>query len=853
MTDVDVLSDITRKARHHIDHSKVVVCYNSSLASDEAKADAYIAARSLNADHKYAVALGATGARTQATIWQTWASDLADYCIDNNIEAICCTPSFDAAFVIDGLGYSPEDLVSASRFLGHLPNFKSLEEAQGENPLTSTVKYYVDSHFISILQTRPSVGLSNFADSIAGVVLKDNFGVNDVLGLDSGDTLSINSVDSGAFSGIGNSTSNMEPADLTYRGDISSDWTTLPSWRIGWYDLTAGVSECTPALITAMVERAIANEGSIGAHKYRPIVCGSRDRTFGAFSVGAPVWNDILYEELGFNNRKWGWAESGLNAGEFEPATSGSVPEATGYSRYDKNDGENYVGFVLRTSAPADTSASVYRNTRSEYGSPTDYHWEALNDTTFPIPVFALHDQLLTNIISGTDSLQFKPSDPIQVFDIQDGAYAYFSTSTGLRSGNTFIEYGGCAAFGSYFEPLSSQVRSDGAWTKALLQGYSASQAALFAQEQKLLHVPELIGDGLYAPYRTQALAPITLGTTMKKRFRFVATKGLAAGGAMTNSVGNAQLAAAQLGYGPMPYPHARRFLQPNTSSAGVSCYFHLEDPTADAALNVSLQSGGGDLVVTATTSGVNDTQIQENAVDDWITILAAAGSDVTDFYTYQKVQSADTTQYALEIVLLPKFYNNQNVLNANTGVYRNALTIASITSAEWDFASTGHASGILTTAGVTRDDFADNNNKTIFQPNLIDVTDGDENAFGQAFDSDTFVIYMIPLAVAADGHTVSTDSAQITALVGEQIKIASLEIYDEITNESWILNREDFSVGLSGGTYLYYTLNSLNGVAERKLGLQEGVGYACTVTFEATDLAFSGGSPNIISNDIIS
>lgn len=505
MADVDVLSDITRKARYHTDHSKVVVCYNSSLASDEAKADAYIAARSLNADHKYAVALGAAGARTQATIWQTWASDLADYCIDNNIEAICCTPSFDAAFVIDGLGYSQEDRVSASRFLGYLPNFKSLEEAQGENPLTSTIKFYKDTHFISILQTRPSVGLSNLADDIAGVVLKDTFGVNDVLGLDSGDTLSINSVDSGAFSGIGNSTSNMQPADLTYRGDIRSAWTTLPNWRIGWYDLTAGVSECTPALITAMVERAIANEGSIGAHKYRPIVCGSRDRGFDAFSVGAPVWNDILYEELGFNNRKWGWAESGLNSGEFEPATSGSVPEATGYSRYDKNDGENYVGFVLRTSAPADTSASVYRNTRSEYGSPTDYHWEALNDTTFPIPVFALHDQLLTNIISGTDSLQFKPSDPIQVFDVQDGAYAYFSTSTGLRSGNTFIEYGGCAAFGSYFEPLADQVRSDGAWTKALLQGYSASQAALFAQEKKLLHVPELIGDGLYRPYKFEA------------------------------------------------------------------------------------------------------------------------------------------------------------------------------------------------------------------------------------------------------------------------------------------------------------------------------------------------------------
>jgi len=499
MADVDVLSDITRKARHQIDHSKVVVCYNSSLAGDEAKADAYIAARSLDTNHKYAVALGAAGARTQATIWSTWASDLADYCETNNIEAICCTPGFDAGVTIAGLGYS--NLVSGSRFLGSVVNLKALGAATGLDPLaTSPAAYYTDRHFVNMLKSQPDRGFSNPAGSILDVATED------VLGVASGDTLELNSVASTAFAGLrSGSIFAIGDEHLTYRGDISATWTTLPSWRIGWYDITAGVLECTPAKITAMVERAIASEVSIGAHKHRPIVCGSRDRGVSRFSVGAPIWNDILYEELGFTNRKWGWAEGSMLAGELDPATSGSVPEATGYSRYDKNDGENYVGFVLRTSAPADTSASVYRNTRSEYGSPSDYHWEALNDTTFPIPVFGLHDQLLTNITSGTDSLQFKPGEAIQVFDVQDGAYAYFATSAGLRSGNTFIEYGGCAAFGSYFEPLASQVRSDGVWTKALLQGYSASQAALFAQNQKLLHAPELIGDGLYQPYKYEA------------------------------------------------------------------------------------------------------------------------------------------------------------------------------------------------------------------------------------------------------------------------------------------------------------------------------------------------------------
>lgn len=852
MASIELTEAIERRNRGDIDHGKVVCVYTEGVAAQEAQVDAYISAwGDIDTAHKYAIALNSTAGRSEDTLWTEWAKELARYCVTHDIEAICCASSLDSSISLTGFGYN--DKVSAPRFLGHLRiilqimdyfNYSEFSE------IDAGINWLTDTRIVGGFHLN---GAGNLTGSPVNDLVEDG-NINHE-GVGSGDSLVVNGVAITAFSGVqGTSWDD----DETYTRDTMEateanryKYTIMPSWRIGYYDAAAAVPACDSSAITAMVARSKAAEGSIASHVTKPIVNSSRHRT-GNLTAGQPVVADIMFEELGFTNRKWGWCEgTSLSANEFLPAFSGSIPEATGYARYDRADGESYVDFVVRTAAPGDTSASVYRDTRSEYaGTPTDYHWEALNSTTFPISVWAMYDQAIVNIDVAQYTTQFTTGDAGQVFEVEDGAFAYFSTSEGLRMASGFINNGGCAAYGSYTEPLSSQVTNGNSFFLQLLRGLPMAVAALRASGPKIFHNPELVGDGLYRPFYREAAAISQETSFMKKDFTFIPLTGTTIG--VQNSIGNIQLATASAGIGPKPFNVGRAGLISTSTTPGAVQSFRLYRD--DGTVMETVPGNATPAVISATRGAGTLAAENEACIDDWITAMDAI-SEIGDVYAYSKVSGNNSDDWALLIVSKSSYGQHYARTQAVANIYHTTLNAAG--NAASDFTGKildGNVLAGRTYSGETgayNDEIRDSTGKTIFAPNLINMASADATLFGQSYGGQTrFTLYMVP-TLESDG---STDSAQLTVLEGQLPKFASLTLTDLVTGVETVLTREDFKVGEDdGGGFVFYNLSDNSGVENRTLSMPEYHPHTVRVVMTSDDLLLSrGGSSDIIDTGVI-
>jgi len=509
---VALASTITRKHRDVIQPKNVWGVYDTRYADQKGVCEAYMAEWGIPLSNL----IGVDGQlRTEATFWSSVGATVAE-AIPSNCQGIFCSPSMNKS----ALTWNSIE-VSYARMLGNILITDKILNHLGYSDITSLT--WMEQ---ALLQYTPH---PSFTSGFASLDVEDSWSRKIVTngGATSGskgayfgtrvsadgdtyynsylpETLELGGLPLSSYTGDWGDANPILPemldvechvADFNLGRNLGNrkPWDVIPSWRLGWADSRAdsrltGIAAFTAEDATALAARSKATRTSIGQRKELSSVIGINEGPVSDYWLGSGYWCafDRLLLDLGFNESKikmgYYTTYSGLNG-----ATSGSVPEVTGYTRYDFDNmhysydaGEaNRVLPINGETLPFDVDNFFYDGINRNTGY----------DTSVPSPTY------------------FEEGHVDQVYSIKDGAVGYSTPSYSNCQGGFFIQAGGSAYHGSYLEPFADDSSNNAnSFFFNLLRGHQAATASLMTNGN-IMSEEELIGDGLAQPFAEQATA----------------------------------------------------------------------------------------------------------------------------------------------------------------------------------------------------------------------------------------------------------------------------------------------------------------------------------------------------------
>ena len=528
-----LISDlVTKRSRVSINHKRVVCFCDTSSANALSQCQAYYAAYpNLDSNLIFQYDLSTAGAKTLSTAWGLWVKDWCEFLVANNAEAVCCNPELD----IDNPFYSSTYNYSFLNWLASGVTLLNLMNAQERTELPSSkLGYFFNGYNDPDLTT-------------SGTQFQEFSGTNPPdIGLEYNSFLPT-SITSGAGDNVydyakkgsidSDERQRASRGQFTYDWELGSDFnnqpgTYLPSWRIGWKSGNYNPPEITTSEITAMVNRSIANKGSISSFKEKPIVSSSRVRVSGTYEdyfAGQAMLVDTIFKDMGFLDTKWGYSED--QSGESELTTWNSKLST---DNYDPDETTN-TNVQFKLDNVAGTVGSAYRDLGSNYSVEDNWKWHAHNTNTFPMDAFIYIGGCLVNMnVQTSGSWCDGGSDA--VFNIEDGAFLFEMTSHFLRYGGWAIKNGASAIYGSHIEPTPQPVSHAGSVATNLLRGHEVASSVLYGQNSSPDRA-ELWGDGLASPFYQESIEEETYMNSVK--FQLTATTAYVTYGGTVPSVTN--------------------------------------------------------------------------------------------------------------------------------------------------------------------------------------------------------------------------------------------------------------------------------------------------------------------------
>jgi len=514
---VALANTITRKQRDIILPKNVWGVYDTRYADQKGICEAYMAEWGIPLSNL----IGLDGKeRTEAAIWSSVGAAVAE-AIPSSCQGIFCSPSMNSV-AVDWNGLK----VPYSKFLGNIRITNKILNYFGYSELTS-LTWIEQSALVYI--PHPT-----FTSGFASVDKKDSWARKLVTAGGSATAAEgayFGSKEASAIADLGTYFNNYQPDTLevgglplsSYTGDAGGDvtpllqehlafashvadfrlgktlnqnrnWEVIPSWRLGWADVRAdtkltGITAFTEEDATALAARSKATRTGLKERKKLSSVIGINEGPVTDWWLGSGYWCtfDRLLLDLGFDESKikmgYYTTYAGLNGD-----TSGSIPEVTGYTRYD------------------------FDNMDYKYDAGEPNRVLPINGNTLP---FTVDNFFYDGINRNTGTVSSVPSPTYfteghadQVYSISDGAVGFSTPSYSNAQGGFFIEAGGCAYHGSYIEPNADQSsNSANSFFFNLLRGHQAATASLMTNGATLSE-EELIGDGLAQPFAEQATAP---------------------------------------------------------------------------------------------------------------------------------------------------------------------------------------------------------------------------------------------------------------------------------------------------------------------------------------------------------
>jgi len=509
---VALANTVTRKQRDLILPKNVWGVYDTRYADQQGICEAYMAEWGIPLSNL----IGVDGQlRTEATFWSSVGATVAE-AIPSNCQGIFCSPSMNKS----ALTWNSIE-VSYARMLGNILITDKILNHLGYSDITSLT--WMEQ---ALLQYTPH---PSFTSGFASLDVEDSWSRKIVTngGATSGskgayfgtrvsadgdtyynsylpETLELGGLPLSSYAGDWGDANPILPemldvechvADFNLGRNLGNrkPWDVIPSWRLGWADSRAdsrltGIAAFTAEDATALAARSKATRTSIGQRKELSSVIGINEGPVSDYWLGSGYWCafDRLLLDLGFNESKikmgYYTTYSGLNG-----ATSGSVPEVTGYTRYDFDNmhysydaGEaNRVLPINGETLPFDVDNFFYDGINRNTGY----------DTSVPSPTY------------------FEEGHVDQVYSIKDGAVGYSTPSYSNCQGGFFIQAGGSAYHGSYLEPFADDSSNNAnSFFFNLLRGHQAATASLMTNGG-IMSEEELIGDGLAQPFAEQATA----------------------------------------------------------------------------------------------------------------------------------------------------------------------------------------------------------------------------------------------------------------------------------------------------------------------------------------------------------
>jgi len=510
---VALASTITRKHRDVIQPKNVWGVYDTRYADQKGVCEAYM--REWGIPIANLVGVDGQG-RTEANVWSTVGATIAA-AIPASCQGIFCSPSMnDYALDWNGL------FIPFSKFVGNIRIIDKTLSHLGYTEMSSLT--WAE---LALLRYVPH---PTFTSGFASLELEDSWNRKIVA---SGGTSTaaegayFGSKEAAAIQGLDTYLNNYQPATLevgglpisSYIGDWgdtspltqeqlafesyvadfnlgktfgqNKPWDVIPSWRLGWADSRAdgrltGIDAFTEADATALAKRSKATRLGLEERKGMSSVIGINEGPVSDFWLGSGYWCtfDRLLLDLGFREDriKMGYytSYSGLNG-----ATSGSIPEVTGFTRYDFDN----MAYKYDVGEP---NRVLPINGESLPFTVDNFFYDGMNrntgfDTSVPSPTY------------------FIEGHADQVYSVRNGAVGFSTPSYSNAQGGFFIQAGGCAYQGSYMETYADQSsNSANSFFFNLLRGHQAATASLMTNGN-IMSEEELIGDGLAQPFARQA------------------------------------------------------------------------------------------------------------------------------------------------------------------------------------------------------------------------------------------------------------------------------------------------------------------------------------------------------------
>ena len=515
---VALASTITRKHRDVIQPKNVWGVYDTRYADQKGVCEAYMREWGIPLSNL----IGIDGkVRTRTAVWSEVGVAL-DAAIPETCQGVFCSPTMNS-FAFE---WATQAQVSYASFVGSVKVFGKMMTELGytsfdeitklERNLLTWVKS--DSHTDGTASRDIEDSWSKLAAETSGVG-STNANVGAYHGSKEGNseetfytkyyqnylhpTIEVGEKDLRDFIGVDGGITTLLFKQLTVESYVADfqigrtlkqkkKWDAIPSWRLGWADSRAyyrmsGISAFTEADATALAKRSKSTRWGLEERKGLSSVIGINPVGSNADHwLGSGYWCsfDRLLLDLGFREDKikmgYYTTYSDLNG-----ATAGSIPEVTGFTRYDF-DNMSYKYDV------GEANRVLPINGESLPFTVDNFFYDGINrntgiDTSVPSPTY------------------FIEGHADQVYSVRNGAVGFSTPSYSNAQGSFFIEAGGVAFRGSYIEPYADESsNSANTFFFNLLRGHQAATAS-FMSNSEVVSEEELIGDGLAQPFARQA------------------------------------------------------------------------------------------------------------------------------------------------------------------------------------------------------------------------------------------------------------------------------------------------------------------------------------------------------------
>ena len=562
---ITVASTLQKKDRGGIDHSKVLIVYDTAdgtgTDSQYEIANTYHSAWELTLT-PYGVDLSATNADSNASMWSLWMEDLADYVVANNVQAICAPYGFGSSR--DGgngqlfpIGVPPDSddyeiRMSAVKTLGAIKGFKAIMDNNPsstelvdeltnlqifEKVSPTSLIYFDGLNLLSELQMQDSgthFGGQDILlerDGETGTVGPNESVSSKYLGMREFASLSRNPndmpVDEVTYSGVPFGTfidpvlypSPTDPEDAQKAAEIAESVFPvddhpavlaqdmfMPCWRIGWFK-RSGNPTFTAQDCRDMVARSRATRKSLEWHKQQGNkVLMTAHRRASEIQYGVETYAPVtcMANDMGLETLV-GYAERNPSDDTNTPELMDALATRTGLTQFASANVDYY-----ENDQAADASGNTFVNVNG-------HKFFAQNGNTFPLDkVLFSYSTIAHNENNSVFGPLYQRGGANQIINLADGALGTETTSIGSAHACGFIQGGGCGFYGSVAEPFAEEDLNNGAglFTK-VLRGATYAEAA-FGLNYNQLNLQELMGDGLAQPFADQATSNIMTTTSYK-------------------------------------------------------------------------------------------------------------------------------------------------------------------------------------------------------------------------------------------------------------------------------------------------------------------------------------------------